>query len=314
VSCRTASVAAYAKVNLSLKVLHKRPDGYHEIRSVFQTIGLHDDLRFEFAPGARAKVELEDELGIKDNLVTRAAERFCEAYKVLGALRIRLKKRIPMGGGLGGGSADAASALLALPALTGRKVELEELMGLAAGLGSDVPFFLYGGTVLGLGRGEELYPLPETPRMPLLVLAPRVHVSTPEAYKALRRPELTSPVGLPKLNVFQSFIWRAYRASDAENDFEDAVFQLHPELGGWQRKLERSGARIARLSGSGAALFGVFPNQAKLQGALPQFRAESLQVFSTATLTRAVYRARLVRSLREHAIENTWPPQSRYAR
>jgi 4-diphosphocytidyl-2C-methyl-D-erythritol kinase len=137
-------------------------------------------------------------------------------------------------------------------------------------------------------------------------------VSTPEAFRALRRPALTSPSELPKLNTFQSFVWRAYPASDAENDFEDAVFQLHPELKGWLGKLERSGAHPARLSGSGAALYGVFPNQVKLQGALPQFRSEPLKVFSTRMLTRAQYRARFCQSLREHVIENTWPPQSRY--
>jgi 4-diphosphocytidyl-2-C-methyl-D-erythritol kinase len=190
-------------------------------------------------------------------------------------------------------------------------------MRLGARLGSDVPFFLVGGTALGLGRGEELYPLPEARKQPLLVLSPPIHVSTPEAYRALKRQapggELTSGPELPKLDVFQSFVWQAYLASDAENDFEDAVFQLHPELKRWQRKLERLGAHVARLSGSGAALFGVFPNQAKLQGALPQFRTEPLKVFSTTVLTRREYRARLCASLREHAIEGTWPPQSRYA-
>ncbi|MBI5281080.1 MAG: hypothetical protein HY858_05305, partial [Candidatus Solibacter usitatus] len=107
--------------------------------------------------------------------------------------------------------------------------------------------------------------------------------------------------------------WQAYLASDAENDFEDAVFQLHPELKRWQRKLERLGAHVARLSGSGAALYGVFPNQAKLQGALPQFRTEPLQVFSTTILTRREYRARLSASLCEHAVDDAWPPRSLYA-
>jgi len=309
---RVAKVEAFAKVNLSLKVLGRRPDGFHELRTVFQTIGLSDTLEFAFTPGRTTQIELEDELGIEDNLVTRAAKLFFEARRVRGRLRMKLTKRIPMGGGLGGGSADAAAVLLALPALTGRTTELATLMGLGAGLGSDVPFFLVGGAALGIGRGEELFPLPEPKPQKMLVLAPPIHVSTPEAYRALGRPALTSGPELPKLNTFQSFVWQAFRASDAENDFEDAVFKLHPELKRWQRKLERSGAQIARLSGSGAALFGVFPNQVNLQGALSQFHSEPLKVFSTTMMTRARYRARICASLREHSIEKTWPPHSRY--
>lgn len=294
-------------------MLSKRADGFHELRTVFQTIGLHDSLDFEFSPSRSASIELEDALAIEDNLVTRAARLFFERRKVRGRLRMRLRKRVPMGGGLGGGSSDAAVVLLTLPALTGKNTILPDLMEMAAELGSDVPFFLVGGAALGLGRGEELYPLPEPKPQPLLVLAPPIHVSTPEAFRALARPALTTLSELPKLNTFQSFVWQAYLASDAENDFEAVVFQLHPELKRWRRKLERLGAHVARLSGSGAALFGVFPNQAKLQGALPQFQTEPLKVFSTTMLTRAQYRARLWRSLREHVVGNTWPPQSRYA-
>ncbi len=309
---RRATVRAHAKVNLSLKVLGKRADGFHEIRSVFQTIGLSDRIGFEFTPGRGAGIELDDSVGIADNLASRAARLFFEQKKVRGRLRMKLEKRIPMGGGLGGGSSDAAAVLLALPALTGRNAELCELMEMGAKLGSDVPFFLVGGTALGIGRGEELYPLPESGKWPMLVLAPPIHVSTPEAYRALGRGSLTSPAEFPKLNIFQSFVWQAYCASDAENDFEHAVFQLHPELKRWQRKLERLGAQPARLSGSGAALFGVFPDRANLQGALPLFRTEPLKVFSTTTVTRREYRARMSRSLREHAREKTWPPRSLY--
>ncbi|MGD0579438.1 MAG: hypothetical protein ABSC08_10970, partial [Bryobacteraceae bacterium] len=173
--------------------------------------------------------------------------------------------------------------------------------------------FLTGGAALGLGRGEQLYPLPEPKPLPLLVLAPRIHVSTAEAYRALARPALTDVDVPAKLNCFQSFVWQAYEAQAAENDFEDAVFRLHPELARWRRKLERHGAHSARLSGSGAALFGVFPDRAKLQGALPRFRTESLQVFSTTMVTRARYQAAFQRGLRGHARPGTWPPGSVYA-
>lgn len=314
-SARRAVVPSFAKVNLSLKVLGRRPDGYHELRTVFQTVGLHDRIAFEFTPARRGlDITLEDALAIPDNLVLRAARLFCQRQGVRGRLRMRLEKRIPMGAGLGGGSSNAAVVLLALGPLTGRCAPLEGLREMAAELGSDVPFFLFGGTALGLGRGEELYPLPEAPRYRVLIVAPPVHVSTAEAYRALGRAELTSPVDFRKLSIFQSFVWRAEYLSGAENDFESAVFGLHPELGRWKRKLERLGAHAARLSGSGAALFGVFPDRAKLQGALPQFSTEPLKVFSTTMLGRAQYHARVLRSLREHLTGEAWPPGSRYER
>src|SRR3974390_127802 len=119
---RTATLPAFAKIHLTLKVLGKRPDGFHELRTVFQTIGLKDTLAFEFTPGRTTAIELEDGLAIDNNLVVRAARLFFDAYKAHGILRMRLTKRIPMGGGLGGGSSDAACVLLALPALTGHNV------------------------------------------------------------------------------------------------------------------------------------------------------------------------------------------------
>lgn len=184
---RRARVRAFAKINLSLKVLNKRPDGFHEIRTVFQTVGLADTLEFAFSPGRGVSILVHDPLGIENNLVERAARAFFEATGARGTVEVTLKKVIPMGGGLGGGSSDAAATLLALAGLCGRKAPMELLARLAASLGSDVPFFLYGGTALGLGRGEELYPLPDAKPSPVLILAPPVHVSTPEAYRALGR-------------------------------------------------------------------------------------------------------------------------------
>lgn len=313
---RTARVRAHAKINLSLKVLGRRPDGFHELRTVFHTISLHDVLEFRFTPGRALRISLDDPLRLPDNLVLRAAHAFAERFGLRGALEMKLDKRIPAGGGLGGGSSDAAAVLLALPALTGKPASLAELTEIAASLGSDVPFFLYGGAALGLGRGEELYPLPDLPTLPVLVLAPPLHVSTPEAYRMLGRGALTLDENSSKLRSLQSFVWRPGSWRAAENDFEDAVFRLHPELERWQRKLERSGAHVARLSGSGAALFGVFPNQSKLQGALPRFRSEPLKVFSTQLVSRARYRAGWLRNLREHLAETAlkeseWPPRTR---
>jgi len=306
---RQARVRAHAKINWALKVLHRRADGYHEIRTVFQTIGLHDTLDVEFSPGRGTEIALEG-MDPAGNLIFRAAELFCQARGVTGRFRFRIEKRIPMGGGLGGGSSDAAAVLLTLPVLTGCRAGLPELMTLGAKLGSDVSFFLTGGTALGLGRGEELYPLPEMPAYPLLLVVPPIHVSTPEAYRALGR-ELTSTTDISKLNVLQSFVWNG-RVSELENDFEAPVFQMHPELGRWRERLVRLGAPAARLSGSGAALFGVFPDRADLARALPRISSDQLQTFPTRVLTRAQYRAGWMRSLAEHRSGSEWPPQSRY--
>jgi len=308
---RCARVRAYAKINLSLKVLNRRQDGFHELRTVFQTVGVADTLQFRYAAGRGVSIQVEDPLRIENNLVERAARAFFDETGARGMLEIKLKKVIPMGGGLGGGSSDAAATLLALAGLCRRKAPMEVLQRLAASLGSDVPFFLYGGCALGLGRGEELYPLPDPKPLPVLILAPPVHISTPAAFRALARPDLTSGQPPPKLDIFQAFVWSGLCGPLAENDFEGPVFSLHPELKRWREKLIRLGAHVARLSGSGAALYGVFPDRAKLQGALPRFRQEPLQTFRTSLLSRARYRARLLESLSEHLVDQQWPPRSR---
>ena len=154
-------------------MLGKRPDGYHELRTIFQTISLADIIDIAFAPGRRTDVSLEDDAGISDNLMARAARLAMEAMRVTGRVEMRLRKRIPMGAGLGGGSSDAAAVLLALPALAGRCLSIEQLTGLAAQLGSDVPFFLLGGTAVGIGRGTELFPLPDAPAVASRAGGPR---------------------------------------------------------------------------------------------------------------------------------------------
>src|SRR5437763_9101355 len=141
---RKAALRSLAKINLNLRVLHKRADGFHELRTVFQTISLADRLDIEYEPALRSEILLDDPLAIPDNLVARAAE----GLKIRGRIRIRLRKHIPMGAGLGGGSSNAAAILLALPVLSGNWVGFEKQRELAAELGSDVPFFLEGGGAL----------------------------------------------------------------------------------------------------------------------------------------------------------------------
>ena len=142
---RRVRLRALGKINLSLRVLGKRPDGYHELRTIFQTISLGDRLDITYAPARKTTVTVESSIEIPDNLAERAARRVMEETRAAGDVTIRLLKRIPLGSGMGGGSSDAAAVLLALPVLTGRELSLDRLTNLAAELGSDVPFFFVGG-------------------------------------------------------------------------------------------------------------------------------------------------------------------------
>jgi 4-diphosphocytidyl-2-C-methyl-D-erythritol kinase len=315
---RRARLRALAKINLGLKVLGLRPDGYHEIRTVFQTVSLADTLEAEYEPARRTTLEVSSCPEIPGNLVERAARLALEAMRATGRVKLRLVKRIPLGSGLGGGSSDAAAVLLALPVLTGHRIPLAQLTELAAELGSDVPFFLLGGTAVALGRGTELYPLPDAPPARGLLVAPHSQISTAEAYRALGR-ELTPCAPCSIINSFQSWVWERLESSGAgpvlaggENDFEAVVFARYPGLGALKRQLQRVGAKPAMLSGSGSAIFGRFASPEALERARRRFPQE--QVFAVSLVPRARYRRLWWRQLGAHLRGRTWPPESRYAR
>jgi 4-diphosphocytidyl-2-C-methyl-D-erythritol kinase len=294
-------VPSFAKINLDLRILHKRPDHYHELRTIFQTVNLRDTITIEFERARRTEIELRSSIDItadsKDNLVVRAAEAVLSHLKLSARVRFALQKRIPMGAGMGGGSSNAAAVLLALPSLAGHKLSSEDLLQIAAALGSDVPFFLYGGAAVGLGRGTELYPLPELKAAPAVLVVSGIHVSSAEAYKALNRQALltrnsggssnvtdalTSPDDSPMLREFLTLVWRLSPASvrrlPFKNDFEEAVFARHPELGRIVRKLGRLGAQPARMTGSGSVVFGLFETLAAAREARAAFPAQQAQV------------------------------------
>ena len=243
----------------------------------------------------------------------RASRVTLEALKIHADVRITLKKNIPMGAGLGGGSSDAAAVLLALPVLAGKALPADRLHELATQLGSDVPFFLQGGTALGLGRGEELYPLPDQPATHGLLVVPKVHSSTAEAYRDLSST-LTSIRLQNKMNSFRREVWRA-GGVDA-NDFEEVVFARHPELKRIKQRLSRLGAKPAAMTGSGSAIFGIFADAEKLDRARKSFPETT--VFPISFLSRAQYRSAWRRALgRDHHLPaegNLWPPQSPSAR
>jgi 4-diphosphocytidyl-2-C-methyl-D-erythritol kinase len=306
---RRVRVRALAKINLDLRVLGRRPDGFHELRTIFQTVSLADTLDIAFTPGRKTAIELEDALRIPGNLVTRAARMALDAMRATGRVAVRLRKRIPMGAGLGGGSSDAAAVLLALPALAGRVVELPELSGVAGELGSDVPFFLLGGTAVGIGRGTELFPLPDALARPGLLVAPDVHVNTAQAYGDLS-PRLTTELQLNKIFSFQSHTWDLNSLGLATNDFEPVVFERHRALGVLKKRLVRAGAAGAMMTGSGSALFGLFADRAGVSRALESLGG--VRAFRISLVSRVRYRSMWLRALKEHIKPNIWPPQSRY--
>lgn len=334
---RSVRLQSLAKVNLDLRVLHKRADGFHELRTVFQTISLADTIEIDYEPARRTELLIEDALAIPDNLVLRAARAVLDEMKVHARIRFRLKKRIPMGAGLGGGSSNAAAVLLALPVLAGREVSLGELVELGAQLGSDVPFFLNGGTAVALGRGTEMYNLPEIKEEPALVIASGIHVATGPAYQALARPPgdgecLTSPGLSRKINDFQLFVRTLSESRSAEaasassaNDFESVVFQQHPRLKAMWGRLRKQSIG-ARMTGSGSALFAVFGSAVERDAARKVLEEDRVlrgaAVMAASLVSGRAYQRLWRRQLAQHVTPSRlqaesdliWPLRSRYAR
>jgi 4-diphosphocytidyl-2-C-methyl-D-erythritol kinase len=292
---KSVSLKAYAKINLGLCVLGRRADGFHELRTVYQSVSLADDLDIHLSSrggGIRLETSGLEVPQAGQNLAVRAAEALTGELGLRHAITIHIRKRIPLGSGLGGASSDAAAAIRGLLYLTGKKLDSARLLRLAAALGSDVPFFLFGGTALGIGRGEEVYPLPEPPRRSCVILFPRTSVSTAEAYQRLRRPLLTTPGADHTIDLFCA---RANEAAWAEigNDFEDIVFSQIASLGSIKKTMLRFGAEMASLSGSGSAVFGLFRDRAtalRCAGRLPQ---SDRDVFLVRTISRREFEAQI---------------------
>jgi 4-diphosphocytidyl-2-C-methyl-D-erythritol kinase len=288
---RSVRLRAFAKINLSLRVLGKRPDDYHELRTIFQTISLHDTLHLSIAPGSSG---LEIFLQSNDpalpvgseNLVMRAIQAISPEIGFQGSVSAHLEKRIPVARGLGGGSSDAARALLGMLRLTRWEMPLARLMEIAAGLGADVPFFLFGGRALAVNRGDEIYPLPDLPRRTVLVVSPKdIGVSTKDAYQWLSA-DLTKRSQPPTIWGFCALCW-SRQGAGVSNDFERPVFHRHPRLREIRDGLLERGAADAALAGSGSAVFGIFRNPAQARRAARAFPEDS--VFVVETLSRENY-------------------------
>jgi 4-diphosphocytidyl-2-C-methyl-D-erythritol kinase len=291
-------VPAFAKINLRLEVLGKRPDNFHELRTIFQTISLKDELRFKKSrkPGIDLQIQGNTSLSAEPpdkNLVYRAVDAVRRELGIQDGVAIELRKTIPAGRGMGGGSSDAAAALIGYLRLVKKQLPRERLFALGASLGADVPFFLEGGRALGIGKGDEIYPLPDIPKRHLLVVSPKsIHVPTPDAYRWLNAPQLTNSAVNPKLYGFCALAW-SLQGGPLLNDFEEAVFQQHPRLAAIKRDLLQNGATEALLAGSGSAVFGVFPSPAKARRAAVGFPLD--QTFVCETLSRDSYQ-RLAKS------------------
>lgn len=289
---------AFAKINWNLRVLGRRADGLHEICTTFQTVSLHDDLSFDLADKISLTCDRADVPVDKNNLIVRAANSLRERFLVSDGARIHLVKRIPSPGGLGGGSSDAAIALLALTKLWKLEIDASELVRIAASLGADVPFFLSGGTALGTGLGTDIEMLADAPKTRLLIVTPPEKVLTAEAYKSLRAPDLTdkSLSGILTICRFETAD-RKFLETELHNDFENQVFRDKPEIARVKQSLLASGAANALMSGSGASVFGIFENEIVRARASEFLRENEIdwQVFECETVSRPEYRESLLK-------------------
>ena len=290
---------AFAKINLQLRILGKRADGYHELRTIFQSISLHDELELELTRSGKIEITVAGDENLasepsQENLVYRALTVARSELNLKQGIRASLKKVTPVGRGLGGGSSDAAAALIGLQRLAKRELPVGRQIEIGASLGADVPFFLFGGTALGVGRGDEIYPLPDAKNFSLLVVSPGdIAVRTADAYGWLNAPQLGAPAKLtnpgtaPKLPSLCALCWSPQEISFS-NDFEAEVFARRPRLEEIKRELLQQGAAEASLAGSGSAVFGRFQNPAQARRAARTFPQD--QTFICETLSRGEYR------------------------
>lgn len=291
------SIRSFAKVNLSLRILGKRPDNFHEIQTVLQTVSLHDQLDFVTTTDGKLVFTCDDpSIPVDDrNLVVKAAEALRERFQASSSCEIHLAKRIPAEAGLGGGSSNAAVTLLALTRLWQLPATHEDLLELAATLGADVPFFIEGGCALATGIGTTLIPLTDPPQQQLLIVVPAVSMSTANAYKALNARALTTSDSVSRLAISRtqaifsdSKQWAL--CDHLENDFERVIFDIEPEIRRVKEALIQAGARCALLAGSGSSVFGIFDSTEALRNAAQVLPQESgWRIFSCVTLSRDEY-------------------------
>ena len=331
------ALRSFAKINLGLYIGPLRGDAFHELRTVYQTIELHDRVSVRVGKGEGIEIRCADERVPKDasNTCWRIAEKVMAALGAEGRVVIEIEKRLPVQGGVGGASGNAVAALLGIERALKKQLPGPERLKIAADVGSDLPLFLVGGTVLGVERGEAVYPLPDLPAVDCVVAFPEIGVSTPRAFAdwdmkiapklaSELTGKLTAGDASARMDVFGRTIsaWlsgsagsgvlgskqsRATSGAPAlgggrvgnpllslvqagmANDFEQVVFPQHPELHEVKIALEQAGAKYASLSGSGAAVFGLFGSKAAAGKAVLALKKRGIRALATRTLTRAGY-------------------------
>ena len=321
------AVRSFAKINIGLRIGAAREDGFHQLLTVYQTIALHDVVRVEVTRGTGIEVRSRNSKVPQDesNTCYRMAERVLRWLKQRNKIVIQIEKNLPIQGGLGAASSNAVATLLGLERVLKTEIPPDEKLRLAAEVGSDVPLFLLGGTVLGMGRGEEVYPLADFHSQAIVVATPGAGISTPKAFRdwdalqengSAAKPKLTAQSSSDTMNMFSRslFAWLmpamvngsstgvSARGGDRaeaplldlvragiENDFERVVFPQHPELREAKRVLEGEGARYASLSGSGSSVYGFFDSQAAAERAAGNMGAKDVPAQATRTLTRGEY-------------------------
>lgn len=285
--------SSFAKINWFLRVLGKREDGFHQICTAFQTVSLRDEIFFYDDEKLILTCSDPDIPLDKENLIVKAAEVLKSIFSVKRGARIHLKKVIPSSGGLGGGSSNAAIALVGLLKLWGLRLKMKELVELASQIGSDVPFFLYGGTCFGFGRGEKIFPVEDIVEHYILIVTPKIKIATKKAYEQLNRPYLTKISQKDNLKIcYEEKKKLTERRFDLLNDFEKTVLEIAPEVKEVKEQLLKFGATFAQLSGSGSSVFGVFESEITRQTAIENL-PNKWKKFAVTTVTRADYQKAL---------------------
>lgn len=314
------TLRSFAKINLGLAIGPPRPDGFHNLRTVYQTVALHDVIKVDASRGVGIEIRCKDPRVPQDesNTCWRIAERVLRTVKQRAKIAITIEKKLPVQGGIGGGSSNAVATMFGVESVLKARLSRQDRLRIASEVGSDLPLFLIGGTILGCGRGEEVWGLPDLPAWNIVVATPNVGVSTPDAFRSwddLVRQDgkLTDSGVSDRISVFSrsAFEWLAglpttgvptKKGGDRaetllldlvragiENDFERVVFPKYPELRDVKRALERDGAKFASLSGSGSTVFGLFSSDTEAEQAAMKLERNGIPAQATKLLGRDQY-------------------------
>jgi 4-diphosphocytidyl-2-C-methyl-D-erythritol kinase len=296
---RSVNLPSFAKINLDLRILGTRADGFHDLKTIFQSLALFDNVTVTARRGALAVTCDEPDIPVDQrNLVWKAASLLHRTVTGKSSaprdIAIDLRKRVPSQAGLGGGSSNAAMTLLALNKLWKLDLDLSSLSRIGARLGADVPYFLVGGTALGLGRGDDIYPLADMPPIHVVILRPGFGVATADAYTWFdeeTRRALKEPVPRPVPPG-----WPAW-SSTQRNDLEAPVVRHHPAIGRIRQSLLDAGAAFAAMSGSGSAVFGLFERADAARRTANDLARPGWLSLHTRTLSRHEYQRRVAQPL-----------------